>query len=1453
MAVLSYRSSLSLDNDRDTYLQIPAPTESLHGSTAELQRAPTVDATSGKPSWRSLFVFTTRQHIAVIAIALLSSFLSALLKPTLAIFFGKIFSIFTKFGLGVLDGHDALVAISKWCVALVCLGGAAWVIEGAFLSSWMVFGELQAKCVREELFVGMLDKEMEWYDLRQDGIGSLLIRIQTQIRELQMGVSQPMGFLVYEIFGSLAALGLAFYYSWKLTLVVIATFPVAGVVFFLVSMQLGPAIEAQKRELTKASKYANTAITAINTVKAYNGQDQEVWQYYDTIKKVAASYLIQARCNAAQFGITKFLMVGLFVQGFWFGLVLVKQGMDPGAVLTTFYACLAAMQGLETVLPQWLVLKKGMSAGQTLKAIMIQVKHGRVVTNMVGSFRPSSCEGDIEVKGVSFAYPSNIQQNVLNDAEFFFPAGETTFIVGTSGSGKSTLSNLLMKYYEPSRGEILVDGNPISTLDSAWLRQNITLVQQQSVLFNETVLQNIEFGRSRPAARRDILQATRTADLEQTLLELPDGLHTIVGSNGKSLSGGQQQRVAIARARLRDAPIVILDESTSALDQASREKVSKTVREWRRGKTTIVITHDVSQILDDEYVYVLEHGNVVQEGYRNKLAEKKHGTFASFLPEAQTPDSDMLVMGMRRNSEPSSPNRLGSPVGEFDERVPQREGYISKFFGMQQTSPNGLNRAIAPPTVALGGGAAQANVLRADNIWLTPLVPTDDGTFQTFRSSEPRQPEVGPIKPWVALPENCQQQSPPLQIDFNSPTFPEPSASRTKKLRIRPPAIDTSVPIHPDAHSPIELTIQPPQSSEETLRSLATRKPASLRRILGTIWPTLKWRDRCVLCFGFFAALIMAGGTPAFAYVFAKLLQVYYLTENQDAEALRWALVLLAIATVDGIATFCSHYALEHSGQTWVNTLRVEALKRIMAQPRSWFDKERNSPSRLNECLDRNAEEMRNLIGRFAGPIFTTFWMLASSIAWAFIITWKLTLVAIACGPVMYAATRTFNWFSSKWENKSNQASDYTSSIFTETFANIRVVRALTLEDHFKKKHSNATADTYKTGIFRALYSGAIYGLTDTLSYMVTAVVFYYGAIVVTQRELPVSSVLEVVNLLLFGIANAVSMLNLVPQINTSRTTATHMLYLANLPLRASHETTGTRRLANPFPIALTNLSFTYPGRPKTLSRVSLTLTAGSCTAIVGPSGSGKSTIASLLLGLYSPDASPPNHPAPLTFNNIPVSECNITSLRSFIAFVPQQSLLFPSSILSNITYGLPEGSPFANIEGASLAAEEAGIHEFVMSLPNGYATLIGEGGMGLSGGQAQRIAIARALVRRPKILILDEATSALDAVSAEAVRDTVRRLLDRGRESGEGGIAVLVISHGVEMMKIANEVVVIEAGMVVERGGFDELRRKGGAFSRLIGVKVTLGDVDQRRAMTPINGMGRNRESWAWMRKSSV
>lgn len=281
-----------------------------------------------------------------------------------------------------------------------------------------------------------------------------------------------------------------------------------------------------------------------------------------------------------------------------------------------------------------------------------------------------------------------------------------------------------------------------------------------------------------------------------------------------------------------------------------------------------------------------------------------------------------------------------------------------------------------------------------------------------------------------------------------------------------------------------------------------------------------------------------------------------------------------------------------------------------------------------------------------------------------------------------------------------------------------------------------------------------------------------------------------------------------VPQINSSRDTATRLLRLSNLPYKYSHEHKGHIRLKDPGPITFQSVSFAYPSRPEAtvLSSLNLTIHPQTATALVGVSGSGKSTIASLLLGLYPPTA------GNLTFSSLPISALHFPSLRTLISVVPQAPILFPSTIAKNIAYALPEVSLPDSMPNIIAAAEAAGIDDFITSLPQGYETLIGKGGTDLSGGQAQRIAIARAVVRKPKLLILDEATSGLDRESAGVVRAMVKRM-------EQEGVGVVVVTHDREMMKGCRDIVVLgEEGKVLERGRFDELMKRGGRFRRLVG-----------------------------------
>lgn len=309
-----------------------------------------------------------------------------------------------------------------------------------------------------------------------------------------------------------------------------------------------------------------------------------------------------------------------------------------------------------------------------------------------------------------------------------------------------------------------------------------------------------------------------------------------------------------------------------------------------------------------------------------------------------------------------------------------------------------------------------------------------------------------------------------------------------------------------------------------------------------------------------------------------------------------------------------------------------------------------------------------------------------------------------------------------------------------------------------------------------------------------------------------VKDVLTVFSMLLFSTANAIAVIAYIPQISQSLDTATRLLRLSRMAHKASHEHIGTHHLVDVEDIRFHGLNFTYPSRPGhlVLKDFNLTIPANKCTALVGQSGSGKSTVTSILLGLYPPSERPISGPM-ITIGGHDIRQLHISSLRSLIAVVPQQPTLFSATIRQNITYGLDLNSRHTATENIRLAAQAAGIEEFVDSLPHGFETPVGEGGIGLSGGQAQRLVIARALCRQPQVLILDEATAALDQQNAEIVRQSIVRLIQ-----SQKNMTVIIITHAKEMMELADNVVVLKQGRIVEVGGYGELLGQRGTLWKM-------------------------------------
>ncbi|ATY58338.1 a-Factor sex pheromone exporter [Cordyceps militaris] len=1292
------------------------------------------------PKWRHLFAFTTRQHLYYLSAAVLSSAGAAALRTSLAVVLGKIFDIVAAAGGGGVAESRALPLVSRYCLVLVGMGAAQWTINSAFLGLWLMFGELQAKSVRNALFTGLTKMERAWIDSLPHGTTGLVASIQRKTHELQMATSQVFGYLVADIFTTLASLAIALQSSWKLTLVLLATVPPSIVVLALTNRKIPPAIMC-------------------------NGYASELQNYIAHTDRAAKHYRIQALNNSIQIGYSTFWAVAMFVVGFWYGLVLVQQGERPGNILTTFYAVLTTLQGVESMLPNWLVFQRGMSAGQVLQALKVEVAEAS--EDDPNTVRPGYFVGAIDMEEVSFAYPTAPTVKCLDKCTISIPAGELTFLVGRSGSGKSTVASLASRTYDTTSGSIFMDGVPINKLEKKWMQRHVMLVDQTPVIFKDTLFQNVVFGHPDPASatHQEVLQACYKFGLESAIATLSAGIHTVVGGEGCPLSGGQRQRVALARAYLRDPVVLFLDEPTSALDPNSREMIMNEIREWRRRKTTVIISHDIDSIRHSDFMYVLEKGIVVRSGFKRNLESADMGIFSTAsLDEAAEESSAHINMDLiPPYAAAAKPLRGHRPPTMYN-----HAWFTSGNNSFRHSSPSRRVTSLLSPRLSVLS-------VRSVNLGSSAATPR----LSSLITSKQGRPMSSPGPDTTSLQPPCSSSRRDLDTMSNASEASQSPKKREKKRR-----------------SIVDLGWKRRHAKEMSFAS-----------ILSTIMPALDGLRTAYLVLGVGATMIGALTTPAFSFCLAKLLAVMWSAGDKHAEGRQWALYLFIVAVVDGVCTGLGRYLLESSAQSWVDSIRRSALQRILRQPKSWFtdNADTNSQACITETFNVHAEEMRNLVGRFLPNIIAVATMITASVVWALAVRWDLSLVALAPLPLVVVVLQAYTRASKAWEARCADAAEQAGQGLAEVLAAGRTVANCGLQDHFAAQFAQAAFRCLSLGARRALRTCPLFGLYQAFSYALTSLAFYYGTRLLTGHSgggvVDADAVLQVLNLLLFSFGTATELLGTMPQITVTTAAAARVLAYTQLPDGELPSDSGDVHGGIPavLPVCMRDLSFAYPGRAADPTLAGVTLD-------IPPAG------ALLLLGLHRP-TSPASS---LCYADTPGTALDPRQLRAAIGYVPQTPFLFPGSIADNIAYGLAAQSPLRHRANIRAAARDAGIDDFIQSLPASYDTLVGDSGITLSGGQAQRVTVARALVRHPALLVMDEPTSALDPDSTAAVGACVVALVARWRAERRSA-AVVVATHNVEMMRVADVVVVVEDGRVVEQGAFEDLWFSGDAFRRLV------------------------------------
>ena len=1121
------------------------------------------------------------------------------------------------------------------------------------------------------------------------------------------------------------------------------------------------------------------AVQGLATLKAFGQSGVRGELLADRARNLFRTTMGVLAANAATGALTILGITGGAAVALGWGAVRVADGeLELRALMIVLMLGVEVFRPLRELVQLYHDGVMAMSSAEGIFAIMDSPVAVRDPENTRGVEPASDLKPEVAFESVSHAYNEG-RRPALHELNFTLGEGETLGLVGPSGAGKSTVVWLMLRFFDPQGGIIRLGGRDLREIPLEQLRQQISVVTQDTYLFHGTVAENLRFGN--PDASHVALEAAaQAANAHEFIRNLPQGYETVVGERAVRLSGGQKQRIAIARALLKDAPILILDEALSSVDAENEAVIQEALDRLMEGRTTLIIAHRLSSVVNADRIMVIDEGRLVESGSHSELVAAG-GLYANLMAQQQERldfSAPPSVESHQRGSAIPEPD-----LGAFMPR-PAGQGH-----GHHHEAPHAHRR---------GGQEEHGHEHHGHGAPAAHRQERDDGHghedhhhgHDHHRAHEGHD-HAGHVNAQAHRRDSDgghehqhsvshRPQSDHVPEPDAAAFMPQPGHDGHGHHHHAAPARRHGHDVHHNEEGPARLGIL-----------------TVWVRLLGLVKP---WGTEL-----FFTFLLGVAhhGTAIGVGVVSALLVGQVITGGD----LTLLLILLGVLTpLAAFFVWTESWVAHDLAYRLLAEMRVDVYRKLDPLAPAYMTRRRSGD--LVSVVGGDVETVEFFFAHTITPAFTAVVVPGVVVAVLAFIAWPM---ALAVAPFLIAVALSPFFAQRRSERLGEELRQQLGDVHSHMVDSIQGMREISAFGQGRARTAEMVDNSWKFAHFQLRFlkeRSFQIGFIEAMTALGGLIVLTVGVWLLTNGNITRPELILAVVLSVAAFAPVSDIARTMKQLMETLAASRRLFAIHDEPVPVTdgpgvqaHD--GQRNGAAPS-VTFDNVEFDYgPGESQALAGVSFAVEPGNTVALVGRSGAGKTTCASLAMRFWDPST------GSVQLDGHDIREFKLDELRQQIALVSQDTYLFNATIRENILLGRPDATQ-AELEEA---ARQANCHDFISAFPEGYDTVVGERGMQLSGGQRQRIAIARALLKNSPVLILDEATSHLDAVSESQLRQALENLME--------GRTTLVIAHRLSTIRNADRIVVLDKGEAVEQGNHHELLDQQGLYAQLVSTQL--------------------------------